>query len=294
MGHSSLAIGALCEDIVKTPGGTRRGLGGTSYYFPAAFCALGGRAACVSKAQDAWVFKELERAEVETDGVGMGSTACFELMYERGKRALRLMRHSTTINARDIPPHMLAFEALHIGPVEEELDRSIWTFPKTDFRLVTLDIQGLSRDMDRRTGIVRTRQGLGPAIRLAMRNVNVVKFDEGEAEALLGSRAQWEDSIDNLEGPRTVLITLGQKGALLFEDGKTHRIPAYPSAPVDWTGAGDCFMAGYVFRRLLGRDSIEAAKFGSALAATVIEKPRPAQFPSAREVADKMKLGSRT
>ena len=292
--HSSVVIGALCEDRVKTPGGARRGLGGTSYYFPAAFRALGGRAACVSKAEDEWVFRELERAGVATDGVGRGSTACFELVYEGGKRTLRLLRHSSVIRAEDIPPRMLAFEALHFGPVEEELDPSIWTFRRSNFRLVTLDIQGLSRDVDRKTGIVRAQRRLHPAIRRAIRSVDVVKFDEGEARALLGNRVRWEDAIADLEGPQTIIVTLGEEGALLFEDGRSHSIPAYPSDPVDWTGAGDCFMAGYVFRSLQGRDSIEAAKFGSALAATMIEKPRPTRFPSAREVADKMKLGTIT
>jgi len=189
---------------------------------------------------------------------------------------------------------MLAFEALHVGPVEGELDPSIWDLAKANFRLVTLDIQGLSRQVDRQSGIVGARKAIDAAAKRALSKVDVVKFDQGEAEALLGSQAQWEDVVAGLEGPQTVLVTLGPRGALLFEAGEAHVIPAYPSDPVDWTGAGDCFMAGFVFRRLQRHSSIEAAKFGSALAAIVIERPRPTRFPTAREVAGRMKLGGIT
>ncbi len=288
--QSCVVIGALCEDIVKTPAGTRRGLGGTSYYFPAAFRALGGTAACVSKAQDQWVLEELRRAAIQTDGVGQGATACFELVYEGERRVLRLLRRSSVIRADDIPRRMLGFAALHLGPVEAEIDRSVWALKKDDFRLVTLDIQGLSRQVKPRTKVVHARRGLDPGIRSVLRDVDAVKFDEAEAEALLGERARWEDRIAELDGPKTVLITLGPRGALAFEDGRAHRIPAYPSDPVDWTGAGDCFMAGFVFSRLRGRSTIEAANFGSALAAIVIERPRPLAFPTAAEVAERMRL----
>jgi hypothetical protein len=47
-------------------------------------------------------------------------------------------------------------------------------------------------------------------------------------------------------------------------------------------------MAGFDFVRLGGGNSIQAAHFGSALAAIVIESPRPIAFPSPGDVRAKM------
>jgi hypothetical protein len=49
-------------------------------------------------------------------------------------------------------------------------------------------------------------------------------------------------------------------------------------------------MAGYVYSRLERRDSVESARFGSALAACIIETPRPLVFPSKDAVLAKMGL----
>ncbi|MDI9917682.1 PfkB family carbohydrate kinase [Rhodococcus sp. IEGM 1379] len=50
------------------------------------------------------------------------------------------------------------------------------------------------------------------------------------------------DKATGVEGPHTVIVTLGGSGALIVHDGRHVRIPAPSVVPVDTTGAGDCFV----------------------------------------------------
>ena len=188
---------------------------------------------------------------------------------------------------------MLGFDGLHIGPVEKELDPLIWTSTRENFGFISLDIQGLARIFDPENGKVGIENGLSEEMKQALGAVNVVKFGQEEAEYVLGAESSWPDSVAGVQhqGTETVIITLGPRGALLCEGGRGYEIPAYPSHPIDWTGAGDCFMAGFVFQRLKGFDTVKAANFGSALAAIVIEKPRPLRFPEEKDVLAKMRSG---
>ena len=89
---------------------------------------------------------------------------------------------------------------------------------------------------------------------------------EDEAAALLA------------QGPRAVLVTLGQDGVYLMARpaGATPvaaRLPAYPGPIVDVTGAGDAFAAGVVYGLYHGSDIFTAARYGLAAAAITVAAP---------------------
>lgn len=71
-------------------------------------------------------------------------------------------------------------------------------------------------------------------------------------------------------GARVVAITDGGRDIVLVEDGELREIPIVPAEPVDTSGGGDAFSAGFVFAKLRGRSSVDAARFGSATAAQVV------------------------
>lgn len=288
MSVSCVVVGALCEDLIRGRGRLRRDIGGTAFYFSASMAALGAQTGCVTKTRDEWMTGRIRSNGVPLEGVRRGDSCCFELDYGENRRKLRLLRRSSRIAAREIPDSMKNFGGLHLGPVEDELDPSIWDL-RDRYDFISLDIQGLARVIGGDGGEVNLRESLDPCID-AISASDVVKFSEEEACQLLGGMSRWGDGASRLQemGPATTIVTLGPRGALLYEGGEATEIPPYPSQPVDWTGAGDCFMAGFDFARLSGDDSVEAAKFGSALAALVIESPRPVAFPSARDVEEKM------
>lgn len=69
-------------------------------------------------------------------------------------------------------------------------------------------------------------------------------------------------------GPEAVILTLGERGALVYEHGRIESVPAVPvEEVVDTTGAGDAFSAGLVAGLLEGKVLAQAARLGCAVAA---------------------------
>ncbi|MBF4510405.1 MAG: ribokinase [Aeromicrobium sp.] len=72
----------------------------------------------------------------------------------------------------------------------------------------------------------------------------------------------------SLRGPDTVIVTLGEEGALVVPDGTAVHVAAVPVDAVDATAAGDTFCAALVDALLDGADAVEATRW-AVLAASV-------------------------
>ena len=68
-------------------------------------------------------------------------------------------------------------------------------------------------------------------------------------------------------GHTLVVAKLGAGGCLALEDGRPVRVPALPVVPVDTTGAGDSFNAGFLHAWLRGFPLREALRYGAACGA---------------------------
>jgi sugar/nucleoside kinase (ribokinase family) len=71
-------------------------------------------------------------------------------------------------------------------------------------------------------------------------------------------------------GAKTVVITQGDRGTLLVEEGRRLRSSVYPTQFVGGTGAGDAFDAGFIAGMLAGEDSLGCLRWGSALGASCV------------------------
>lgn len=74
-------------------------------------------------------------------------------------------------------------------------------------------------------------------------------------------------------GIQTVVMTLGERGALVFADGRQVSVPSYPVQVVDTTAAGDAFVAAFAVALTEGKSPVAAARWGcaaGALACTVL------------------------
>jgi 2-dehydro-3-deoxygluconokinase len=67
-------------------------------------------------------------------------------------------------------------------------------------------------------------------------------------------------------GLETVVVTLGDAGALAWHDGAVHRGPVFEAETVDPVGTGDAFVGGFLSRRLHGGDVPRALAEGAAAA----------------------------
>lgn len=70
-----------------------------------------------------------------------------------------------------------------------------------------------------------------------------------------------------------VVITDGERGALLADDDGVRWVAAYQAAQVtDSTGAGDAFLGGFLAGETLGLSALEAVKLGNASGAACVER----------------------
>lgn len=116
--------------------------------------------------------------------------------------------------------------------------------------------------------------------------IDIITPNETEAEGLSGI------TISNLEsakkaaeeiyrlGPKVVIITLGSKGALLF-DGQQHRhFPPFKAAVTDTSGAGDSFNGSLAACIAKGHNLDYSIKFASAFASLAVERKGASNMPN--------------
>lgn len=88
-------------------------------------------------------------------------------------------------------------------------------------------------------------------------------------------------------GPQVVVVTLGERGALLVTEKEELRIPIYRVRNVaDTTGAGDCFNSAFVSALHKGMTPREAADFAAAAAALSVTKVGAQTMPRWKEVEE--------
>ncbi len=68
-------------------------------------------------------------------------------------------------------------------------------------------------------------------------------------------------------GVSTVVLTLGERGALLAQPEGWAHFPAFPVTPVDTTAAGDAFVGGFAVALAEGRSLADAVRWGNAAGA---------------------------
>jgi sugar/nucleoside kinase (ribokinase family) len=91
--------------------------------------------------------------------------------------------------------------------------------------------------------------------------------NEVELAAITGCDSP-EAGLRALENGRTrVVAKLGRDGTMALDGGRVIHVPAYPVEPIDTTGAGDSFNAGFLHRWLHGAPLVECLRLGAACGA---------------------------
>lgn len=116
-------------------------------------------------------------------------------------------------------------------------------------------------------------QSLAPAqIIQLMESMDLIKLSEEEAHWLF----QTEDPLvlaERFPQARVILVSRGEKGCNYLVNGFSGICPAFHVESIDTTGAGDSFMAGFLFKYLTGpvvnkaEQAFEIVRFACALGA---------------------------
>ena len=253
------AIGNLCKDTVD---GGRPRAGGAPFHAARALRLLGGSSRVVARSAEAdrrFLVGPLAATGVRWTWLPAPATASFELRYHGEERAMSIADTGSPWTLDDVRALGRA-EWVQVGGLTRgDFPADVLAALARDHR-VALDGQALVRPAA--TGPLVLDAEFDPEV---LRHVTALKLNEEELEVLGG-----EESVTRLGVPE-LLLTQGSTGALLLARGVRERIPVRRIETADPTGAGDAFLAAYVWARGAGHRPVSAARHAATTAARVLE-----------------------
>ena len=259
-------IGHITLDKIITPRLETYMPGGTAFYVAHALANLdhtGFRLLTSVGPTEMGAVEDIRKRGIEVDVIPSRKSVFFENKYgdnpnDRTQRVLAKADPFTVDNLKDVEAKIF-----HLGTLLAD-DFSLDALKLLSSKgIVSVDAQGYLRE-------VRGEQ-VHPVDWAdkteALKYIDILKANEKEMETLTGTTDPREAARRLAAwGCREVLLTLGDRGSLIYTDGKFYDIPAYPTTDVvDATGCGDTYMAGYLYSRSRGADYVEAGKFAAAM-----------------------------
>jgi sugar/nucleoside kinase (ribokinase family) len=258
-----LLVGSVSRDLRSEGGSTP---GGVPHHAGLALCALGARVRVLTRIaqRDAALLEPLQAAGAELHW--LPSAATTTCRCERGAAGDRteLLACSDPIRAQDVPGGWHTADAIQLGPLHR---RDLAPGLARALRgRVGLDVQGLVRSgRGARTRLAAAR-GLGARLE----GVQVLKSSADELPFVLAG-AEGPERFRSRAGIAELLVTHGPRGATLFSAGGQRAIEPVPAQVRFPVGAGDVFLAAYLYARARGREPGPAARFASRASAAKIE-----------------------
>ena len=254
-----VVIGNLARDTID---GVRPRVGGAPYHAARALRLLGGGSRIVARCAEAdrrSLVGPLAALGVPYTWLPAPSTAGFEIRYSGEEREMVIGDTGAPWSLTDARAVGRADWVQVGGLTKADFPPEVLEVLARDRRLA-LDGQALVRAAV--TGPLVLDPDFDPAV---LEHVTALKLNEEEVAALGG-----EDRVSQLGVPE-LLLTQGSTGALVISRGARERIPVRRIETTDPTGAGDAFLAGYVWARASGHRPVSAARYAATTAARVLE-----------------------
>lgn len=100
--------------------------------------------------------------------------------------------------------------------------------------------------------------------------VDIIFANETEAKAFTGLEPR--EALDEIARHCEIaVVKVGKDGSMVKSGDEYHYINAWPAAPIDATGAGDTYAAGFLYAHSLGMPLKVCGEIGSIIAAKVVE-----------------------
>lgn len=268
---------------------TTQAPGGANCNTMRAIALLGGQSGFIGKVGDDNLGQFYEEALlkagvasylIKTEGP---SGACTVFISPDGERTMgTFLGPAPTISPDEITEDVLSgYDCIHIEGyliVNEELVRETMKKAKRLGLKVALDLANYN--------IVNAYKGLLEEV--IPQYVDILFANASEAEAFTGLPAQ--EAVKALEKQvHVALVTLGKDGSLIGSEGKFYHVDAEGGKPVDTTGAGDNFAAGFLYGQSVGASLVQSAQIGSMLSGYVIDVVGP-QVPADKWEQIKLKV----
>ncbi|MDO4163766.1 MAG: PfkB family carbohydrate kinase [Bacteroides sp.] len=274
--HDLCCIGFITQDRIVTPRNTVDMPGGTSFYFAHAIQHLNPANFLLVTAvadSDMKAVEDIRKEGIEVKTLPTAHSVCFENIYgenqnERKQRVTAKADPFTPDGLKDINAHII-----HLGTLlADDFSLDVIKQLSTQGRL-SADVQGFLRKVENE----KVFPVDWPEKKKALPYIHILKANEAEMEVLTGCTDPHEAALLIADwGVKEVLLTLGDKGSLIYTHGQFYDIPAYPTAKiVDATGCGDTYMVGYLYMRNQGASYYEAGCFAAAMCTIKLQSHGP-------------------
>ena len=254
-----VVIGNLSKDTID---GGRPRVGGAPYHAARALRLLGGSSRIVARSAEAdrrALVAPLAALGVPHTWRPAAATTRFDIRYDGEEREMSIGDPGSPWTLDDARMVGRAEWVQVGGLTRADFPPDVLAALARD-RRVALDGQALVRPAA--AGPLVLDADFDPAV---LRHVTALKLSEEEVETLGG-----EERVAELGVPE-LLLTHGSTGALLIARGVQERIPVRRIDIDNPTGAGDAFLAAYIWARASGHRPASAARHAATTAARVLE-----------------------
>lgn len=272
---SLLVVGSVAFDALECPHGkVDRTVGGAATYFAvaASFFTKVNLVAVVGEdftEKDAEIFKG---RHIDTRGLECVPGKSF---FWSGKYSLNLNERVTLATELNVfaefnpklPEAYRKSDSIFLANIDPTLQRAVLSQVKGRPRIVALDTMNY--------WIERTPD----ALREVLKHTQVLMINDSETRQLSSEHNLLRAARHIFKmGPKTLVIKLGEHGAMMVDEKGVFCVPAFPlEEPQDPTGAGDSFAGGFMgylaSRRRLDDATLRRAMiYGSVLGSFAVER----------------------
>ncbi len=173
------------------------------------------------------------------------------------------------IGIRSIPDEFLQARAILLCPSLQEINSELieWICNSSD-SLVFLNPQLRTIGADGRLEFIKELNLMEKThcfLEIIQSNEQESFLITGEADPFLAAEllVEWASEI--------CIITMGERGSLIYDGNDFHIIPPFNTNSVDELGAGSVYLTGFVSQHLAGKTLSECGAYGSSLASVKVE-----------------------
>ncbi|MHA1903685.1 MAG: PfkB family carbohydrate kinase [Candidatus Thorarchaeota archaeon] len=177
------------------------------------------------------------------------------------------------IGIRDIPDEFLLAKNIILTPAFHEINAELveWLSSSSEARLLFAP-RGLLLRVTNGGSLVYDDNS--SVIKTILDSIDAICVNQHESIIISGEKDPFVSAeLLSESGIKTVIITLGERGSLIYDNRDFVSIPAIESASKSCLFAGDAYLAAFASQQLSKDNHIESGLFATGVASIVTEEP---------------------
>ena len=265
MGVEIVTVGTITKDSISSGKAHFSSFGGAPFFASLIFSEFGIKCGVVSKVGRDFKQSLFDRKFVDMCGMKfVDNTTEMNINETKEDTTAKLSKFTGSLALSLVPKSFMCAGCFLISPLAGEVSlRMISGIRSRSSGIIALDIQGFTRP--------RLRKGKSRVLSDAVKkrpknleklleNVDVLKCNELEFDIISGrgTALQRARRLAKL-GPKTIVITMGEKGVAVFSENRMRRFSPKKLRPAHTVGAGDKFFALFLSHFLRTGDAFLSA-----------------------------------